>query len=321
MGKNIRHIHSRSTYKAQVTQEETRDPRRWAQQEPWARGAPRSRRVRAPRGGSLPTWLPDHRRGGEGPSPPGSEHGLPCLSCLLPIFPAPNPLGSIPGQSGTGRGVTLRPSSGWLQASFWASRSGNFFGWSGEDSWYSVCVLITTCRKRGARSTLKWGTGRGPRSVALELGAEQLLHHLVARLRWLQGLAGGRQVVPPGATGSPEPRAASNPEPQGPGLRPTDAGPEGGPSSALLQRLPQVLLQGTRGGGGGERRSCVSADSSRKLPSIRPCPRTLSRPQGRWKFLLGAPAGHPCQAPSARWRGTPDGHPAVSLHSSQMRKG
>lgn len=67
-------------------------------------------------------------------------HGL----CHLSPYSALTPRGADGGGPGPGESVTLRPSSGWLQVSFWASRSGNFFGWSGEDSWYSVCVLMTT---------------------------------------------------------------------------------------------------------------------------------------------------------------------------------
>lgn len=60
-----------------------------------------------------------------------------------------HPRDGLPAAQVGGReAVTLRPSSGWLQASFWASRSGNFFGWSREDSWYSVCVLMTTWEER-----------------------------------------------------------------------------------------------------------------------------------------------------------------------------
>lgn len=50
----------------------------------------------------------------------------------------------LPDSPKRGGAVTLRPSSGWPQASLWPSRSENFFGWPGEDSWYSVCVLMTT---------------------------------------------------------------------------------------------------------------------------------------------------------------------------------
>lgn len=46
--------------------------------------------------------------------------------------------------------VTLRPSSESLPLSFWASRSGKDLAASGEDSWNSVCVLMTTWRERTA---------------------------------------------------------------------------------------------------------------------------------------------------------------------------
>lgn len=83
-------------------------------------------------------------------------------SLLLAISPALTPHGTDRWAPWAQEGwVTLRPSSGWLQASFWASRSGNFFGWSGGDSWYSVCVLITTCGKRWPRRTLNREDWRG----------------------------------------------------------------------------------------------------------------------------------------------------------------
>lgn len=85
-----------------------------------------------------------------GPSLPGPALGAHSLWLPQHLDPDLAPHGTDSPTAALDRegSVTPRPSSGLVQASFWASRSGNFFIGSAEDSSYSVCVLMTTCAKR-----------------------------------------------------------------------------------------------------------------------------------------------------------------------------